>query len=732
MIQQPTTFGVHFGCGLAQQQPPSQGAAVRTGVVSFFKSIHPGYVSDSSGGQMEHSGFCADSSDRQDRSPAQRAELAARVICAYAGLPPGVVSFVDTLANISAVARWVSDKCTEPVVGNGHEEHSAVGRKQRKKQHLGTTCGRPVQLPKAAVALGALSCLDAVGAREQHWIEVDDVGVLSKIGRDPAYPLDGRYRQMADINAGSLTRPIGNESRPFVGEYDGRCKVIRELGHCFVQKLDGNGRLYDLIFFNANVVSGKPAGVVACRVSGRAALERILVDKGNVTTTGRNAPAGLAAGVAGNGTGIDGFKVVGPAMVKTEGTNSHAGLVVGEAHGIVNNSWSVDGEVVTNQKLSQAGSVAGVASGVINNTMNIRTRVMTISKEASAGGGAGHALAGAVIDNTVLLSGILATDGRESCVGGGAGRVEKGATVTNTLLVNTSLGTFGSEADAGAGAGCLYGVVTRTTMVDGRVSAFEGAGADAAVGAGQVHPSGRVSKTTSRNVAIKAWGDHSGAGVGAGKTEGTVRQTLCFESKISAKGRFAGAAVGAGLITTGIGSVDEVVSRSCNISTSHDISRAGFGAGTDVAAARQVMVVYSTAGGGQIGGNISGFDPFSFACGTSFGVYEAPPCCDKYTNSSCLHIPDALCNYSDQRVLTAQCNPLPLSFVNSGKVEGLVCPSVMEPIGSVAALSAWSMTGIGAGAIGVTGLLGVGGYCLYRRYCHSDTGQQEETAPDGK
>ena len=47
-------------------------------------------------------------------------------------------------------------------------------------------------------------------AGHEHWIVVNDSSVLDKIGRDPAYPLDGRYRQLVDIDDSGLSGPVGN------------------------------------------------------------------------------------------------------------------------------------------------------------------------------------------------------------------------------------------------------------------------------------------------------------------------------------------------------------------------------------------------------------------------------------------------------------------------------------------------------------------------------------------
>lgn len=732
MVPQPSATDVYSSYGPAQHQPTGKSAAYRTGVVLFFKSLHPGYLSESA--QVEYPAFCADSSDQQRHTPSQRTELAARVICTYAGLPPAVVSYVNSLANISAALRWVESKCIELVTGrNVQEEHAGAGIKRWEQQNCGTSCCRPARLSKPVVALGAVSCLGTVGAKTQ-WIEVNNTETLSKIGHDPAYPLDGHYRQVAHIDARDLPGPIGNESHPFVGEYDGRCKMIHHLDHCFVKKLAGNGHLYNQIYLKARIVSDEQAGVVACQISGKSALSRITVQESSVTTNKDNTPAGFATGVAGNNTVIDGFNVVGPATVETRQKESPAGLVVGEAHGIINNTRSLYGKVKTLERGSVAGSVAGTTNGVINNTVNILASVNTHRDQAYAGGGAGHALKGAVVDKTVLVSCKLTSYGDGSSIGGGAGVVEESATVSDTLLTDTYLRTHGDDADAAAGGGFVKGNVTTTTMVEGEVLTH-GIDAQAAVGAGQVHYFGQVNKTTGRDVTIKTTGYEGDAGAGAGEVWGTVSQTSCYNSKIVTGNSRAHAGVGGGDV---YGSVEEVVAIRCNVTTSGEKANAGPGAGEG--AADKVTAMYSRveATGKKAVAAIR--DKDFFVCSTSVGKSTSIPCCEQDYDGSCNDIPAESCRYADLRVLTARCAPLPPPYFDSGRGGGFICPTgsterslnvtdtpvanVSEifpttPLllsGSGAAPNIGVVVGITLGLVGAAALIGIGGTAAYRYY----------------
>jgi len=58
-------------------------------------------------------------------------------------------------------------------------------------------------------------------------IQISDFSDLQKIGRDPAYPLNGRYELAADIaNQGLPLTPIGTKDAPFTGTFDGKSKRI--------------------------------------------------------------------------------------------------------------------------------------------------------------------------------------------------------------------------------------------------------------------------------------------------------------------------------------------------------------------------------------------------------------------------------------------------------------------------------------------------------------------------
>ena len=674
MIQQSTApVAPAWRSDPCQSSSQNSRASLSAGVTSFIKSLHPGYASGSI--QTELPKFCADSPKKGGHSALERTELAARIVSAYASLPVDVVTCIGVGTNCTAFGRWVASNLAALLTEKAVSDDEGNARIQKKQQHR-TTCHQSAQLPKTAIGLGAVSCLGMVGAASdhKHWIDVNDSSVLGKIGRDPAYPLNGRYRQGVDIDASGLSKPIGNETHPFVGEYDGRCHSVDKLGHCFVQKLDGNGRIDNVRFTRAHIVSNKKAGVVACELSGHGALGNIEVEHSFVGTYGRKTPAGIGAGSTSRNTLIEGFSTLNCTTI-TRGRNSDAGGVAGVAYGTIDNTRLKNAWVETLDENSDAGGGAGLVRGLINNTMMINGNVITHREHAYAGGGAGQAAVGAVINNTVLASTGLMTEGDSSSVGGGAGFVG-GATVDNTLIVRSRFRTRGSHAGAGGGGGSVAGTVISTTMVDGEVETL-GRSAGAAVGAGHLDSHGRLYHTTGRGVVIRTSGEFAPGAVGAGDAEGVVEGVVCFESHVNTSNENADAGFGAGRLS---GSIVNVVASSCNAYASGYESNVGFGSGhiTAWGNSRNLTVLNSSVEAtGEGARQCIGGGGLVLVCDSSVGnKNESIPGCNDQMHDDCRLIAKDACKFADRRVLTENCQPVAPPYFDAEKGSNFVCPAL--------------------------------------------------------
>ena len=703
MIQQSTApVACARRSGPCQSLSQNSRDSLSAGVTSFIKSLHPGYASGSI--QTELPTVCADSPEKGGHCGLERTELAARIVSAYAGLPVDVVTCIGVGTNCIAFGRWIVSNLAVLLTGKAVSDDNA---RVRKKQQHRTTCHQSAQLPKTAIGLGAVSCLGMVGAApasdHKHWIDVNDSSVLGKIGRDPAYPLDGHYRQGVDIDASGLSKPIGNETHPFVGEYDGRRHCVDKLGHCFVQKLDGNGRIDNVRFTRADIVSSEKAGVVACELSGHGALGNIEVEHSVVRTNHVGAPAAIGVGVARRDTLIEGFSTFN-CTTRTERYSSPAGGVAGDAYG--------------------------------------------------------------TIDHSRLDGALIKVFGRSPGVGGGAGVVRPDAKVANTLLVNSTLLTRGFSTVVGGGGGEVYGTVVNTTMVGGQVKSI-GARARAAVGAGYLAPGGEVHNTTGYRVRIVTTGKMADAAVGAGKAQGSVKGVVCFESSIATEGGFSDAGFGTGWLVGDSASAANIVASSCNVSADGDHAYVGFGSGriSGGGGFRNLTVLYSRAestgrralscigGGGRV-----------LICGSSLGSKgESVPGCNDQTYDECHLLAEDTCKFADCRVLTENCQPVAPPYFDAGKGGDFVCPSsltttatpsaatatsavsvnitnhtmpTLMPVASpvplvlsapIAAMSAGAIAGGIAAGVVVLGLAAGAGYILYR--CHYPQKKPEVAMP---
>ncbi|WP_206679338.1 hypothetical protein, partial [Endozoicomonas acroporae] len=132
------------------------------------------------------------------------------------------------------------------------------------------------------------------GNKTEEWIEVTNATTLGKIGHDPDYPLNGTYRQTADIDVSQLTWPIGSKNHPFTGEYDGQCRTISNLSDCFVDTLKGN--ISHLQFTGANINSWKTTGLAACVVDKTGTVSNIRAKDVRILTKGYQHYAGIGGG----------------------------------------------------------------------------------------------------------------------------------------------------------------------------------------------------------------------------------------------------------------------------------------------------------------------------------------------------------------------------------------------------------------------------------------------------
>lgn len=442
----------------------------------------------------------------------QGTELAARVVSAYTSLPGGSCAVVTSVLNfcIATQTLWRLSG------GDKEQDKKATPRQQPDY--------RPPSLPKTAIALGAMANLAVADAAPDStgsgWIEIGNITTLGKIGSDPNYPLDGSYRQSADIDARALRASIGNNSRPFTGQYDGRGRAIDHLRCCLVAKLDGT--VHSLRFRQADIVADKTAAVVACEVARQGVVRGIQVEHTRVLTNATGAHAGIGAGVAaGTVDGIDAINTT----VATLGLGANAAIGAGVLH----------------------------KNGLVRHINARQCTVRAQRFDSAIGIGAGRVGTG-VVSYTTAIDCLLETSGFFNDAGVGAGLLSWSGNgrVNHTLARRTTIKTHATLSDAGVGCGRMYaaGTAYNTTAEDCRVETFANA-ASAAIGCGSVFTGGTVQLTEGTRCQVRTSGRVSHAAIGAGTIYkwASVIDTLSTNSTVDTTGNNAYADIGAGYVT---------------------------------------------------------------------------------------------------------------------------------------------------------------------------------------
>ena len=507
------------------------GVAVCSGVVPFLQSLDPSYLPPNTQ-QKPFSGPAFTLCSGEDSGFLQGVELAARLASPCAGLSEEISNMLGTAISALAVFRFSRDQwaaMSDSVSEGGKTDHPNNNDKEKakkapayKRQSSGKSGAAALgggQLPRAAVALGAMSCLATVAA--QSPIEVADVQTLNKIGRDPNYPLDGRYRQSSDIDGGGLAQSIGNRSHPFTGQYDGQCHTIGNLQRCLVQTMGDGGRVDSLRFTDVNIHSTNTTGVVACEILDNALASNIVVKDACVATSGEEKFAGIGAGyVRGAVTNITAVN----GTVTTFGTRAHAGISAGKLEGI---------------------------DSAVTGCVSVNCKVSTFGDWSKSGIGAGHVKNGTVTDTLAVDSEVLA-EGQDAATGIGAGQVDHGGIVNRTTGVRSRAIASADSSHVGIGVGAVIVGTVNNTVAVRCLSLTSDIVAFAGIGAGHAHVGSDWSKrsivdrTTSVNSTVSTSGTYASAGIGVGSgSHGvSVSNTLAVYSEVLAPFADAGIAVG--------------------------------------------------------------------------------------------------------------------------------------------------------------------------------------------
>lgn len=325
-------------------------------------------------------------------------------------------------------------------------------------------------------------------------INITGVEDLEKIGKDPGFPLNGRYLQTCDIDAHNLTESID----VFEGDYNGAGKTLSHLKIPLFNTINTQGVLCNIKIADSAVrVSGN---VKYCGFLGGVAkecrYENITFKNCSISSNGKYGSTGLLVGYFNKGDIKDltiesshlvseslGSEIglcVGIAMdVKMKNITlsdstvlnlaalSHSGLIIGEQH---ESNGHIQDVVVRNCSIVTKGekSCAGLISGVVNGKDTTKKvayvrglevkdcKVETMGLGSSAGIVSGE-LRGDLA-NIHILDSVVKTTGQSAHAGLVVG--EGGGAYENLTLHNNILSTQGTNAQAGVVVGLTKDVAS--------------------------------------------------------------------------------------------------------------------------------------------------------------------------------------------------------------------------------------------------------------------------------
>ncbi|WP_257286457.1 hypothetical protein [Endozoicomonas sp. SESOKO1] len=250
-------------------------------------------------------------------------------------------------------------------------------------------------------------------------IPVLDRATLGKIGKEPCFPRNGTYTQMADkINAANLP-PI----RHFTGDYYGNNKTIELSNNCLFEEVEGNGRVRQLVVTGAGIRSVRwraPRAAIACQMSGSSTLEgnRVEYSKIHVTTQDQT-PLGMLTGVMNGDATLRDNQVIHSTInvhryaLRGESYKSIAGMLTGIARGNsrIDNNRVEKCEITATARdfgLDPNPRIALVAGLIDRSNVKVRNSTlidnkMTLTTKTGLGGGVAGVAYNCLIEGTQAI-----------------------------------------------------------------------------------------------------------------------------------------------------------------------------------------------------------------------------------------------------------------------------------------------------------------------------------------
>ena len=437
-------------------------------------------------------------------------------------------------------------------------------------------------------------------------IPVQSNADLAKIGKERCYPANGKYEQIADIDADNHS-PI----HVFNGEYNGNGKRISNLNNCLFLHVKDEGVVRNVVVENASInINDRRSygnkGIIACEAIGHSLLKNNTVEHSDfkLVRGGWAMSMGMLAGeIRGNSKlegnqvrhstmSVDTFRIRSPAT---------AGILTGRALGSASlDSNSIDHCNITAVDSGTYAFTPEIHTGLMAGSMDDKVTVSNLrltnnrlednTQKVCAGGVAGSAYGTTIegthaINNTLLSQIWFAPDPKIALVVANAVncRISDTTAINNRLELEKGFSKTSWDGMPATGivtASCDRSTIKNTLAEHNELFSV----GKAAVATAYLEFLCEIHNTTARNMNIEArQGDNNqtAAAIAAASFgrhafyNNKISQTTAIDCQISAQGANGYAAVAAGYLGRGLVTISDTTACNSHIKGAH----AGIAAG---------------------------------------------------------------------------------------------------------------------------------------------------------
>ncbi|MBO9481291.1 hypothetical protein [Salinisphaera sp. G21_0] len=515
--------------------------AVQSGVTALISSLSPNYVPEHQRQTIQPTTLAANTMSAENKNDKtnlvsnvlQGVGLASKAISCWVPHASAVSDAVGTLCSSFSLAHSLDnmgksgkESGKEPVKEstngseNESENHSQnITNKNREAEKPGkpvTASGTTVSVSGPAIATVALMAMDRMasasaqpaegkpGSRNNP-IPVDDSKALGKIGSNDNYPMDAHYQQRKSFSHNTGV-PVGSETKPFKGHFDGGCHTISDLKDCLFGELGSGADVNNLLIANTNIddlPKKQHSAVLACKMSEGSAVTDVRVEHANVSFSkrkvlGQYSSIGVITGLQEKGSILRDIEIVDCSVTSSAMqtfTGAGGGLVGGRIEHMIVRDSDVTSEGGSSPTAIGGGAVTGQIKQLTVVNCNVKTTGRIGGDAAIGGGHVGrlHPTVGGKVSELVALNSHVSTEGEYSFAAIGGGFLPNSQSEINGITaIGCSVSASHNCSRAAIGAGENEGQVNDTTAVNSSVTGHH---ADI----GQAGGSGKEVRTASLN-----------------------------------------------------------------------------------------------------------------------------------------------------------------------------------------------------------------------------------------